>query len=77
MRGFTRSEDGLSTSDLEMIDKPAHTIKNLYKIEMYESCDGYSEHYPYYDNGISYASTRNEDERDVYYSILGKALSKK
>lgn len=48
----------LSTSDLDMIHKLSDTIKNLDKIVMLEDNDyseTYSEHYPYYDNGSSYA----------------------
>lgn len=45
----------LTVSDLEMIHKLTDTIKNLDKIEKLEDEDGYSEHYPYYDNGSSYA----------------------
>lgn len=45
----------LTASDLEMIHKLTDTIKNLDKIEMLEEDEGYSEHYPYYDRGSSYA----------------------
>lgn len=46
----------LSASDLEMIHKLTDTIKNLDKIEMLEGDNGYSEHYPdYEDKGNSYA----------------------
>lgn len=45
----------LTASDLEMIHKLSDTIKNLDKIEMLEDEGEYSEHYPYYDNGSSYA----------------------
>ncbi len=39
----------LTASDLEMIHKLSDTIKNLDKIEMLEDEDGYSNHYPDYD----------------------------
>lgn len=45
----------LTAADLEMIHKLTDTIKNLDKIEMLEDESGYSEGYPYYDNGSSYA----------------------
>ena len=46
----------LSSSDVEMIHKLTDTVKNLDKIEMLEqSDDGYSETYPYYMGGSSYA----------------------
>lgn len=51
-------QKSLSASDLEMIHKLTDTIKNLDKIEMLEDESGYSEHYPYYDNGSSYARGR-------------------
>lgn len=44
----------MSTGTLDVVDKLAHTIKNLDKIiETYEE-GGYSSHYPYwsYDNGM-------------------------
>lgn len=45
----------LSSSDVEMIHKLTDTVKNLDKIEMLEGDDGYSETYPYYMGGSSYA----------------------
>lgn len=51
-------QKSLTASDLEMIHKLSDTIKNLDKIEMLENETGYSEHYPYYDNGSSYARGR-------------------
>ena len=46
----------LSSADVEMIHKLTDTVKNLDKIEMLEGDDGYSETYPYYMGGSSYAS---------------------
>lgn len=55
----------LSASDLEMIHKLTDTIKNITKIEMLdEDDDGYSERYPYYDEGSSYARGRKYAKRD-------------
>lgn len=48
----------LSASDVEMIHKLTDTVKNLDKIEMLEGDDGYSETYPYYMGGSSYARGR-------------------
>lgn len=48
----------LSSSDVEMIHKLTDTVKNLDKIEMLEGDDGYSETYPYYMGGSSYARGR-------------------
>ena len=46
----------LSSADVEMIHKLTDTVKNLDKIEMLEQSDeGYSETYPYYMGGSSYA----------------------
>ena len=47
-------QKSISASDVEMIHKLTDTIKNLDKIEMLED-DGYSGHYPMYDDGSSYA----------------------
>ena len=47
-------QKSISASDVEMIHKLTDTIKNLDKIEMLED-DGYSGHYPTYDDGVSYA----------------------
>lgn len=44
----------LSVADTEAIKNMLSAIKNIYKIEDYKE-SGYSEHYPYYDNGSSYA----------------------
>lgn len=44
----------LSVADTEAIKNMLSAIKNIYKIEDYKD-GGYSEHYPYYDNGSSYA----------------------
>lgn len=46
----------LSMADIDVIHKLTDTVKNLDKIEMLEqSDDGYSETYPYYMGGSSYA----------------------
>ena len=47
----------LSSADVEMIHKLTDTVKNLDKISLLEQDDdGYSETYPYYMGGSSYAS---------------------
>lgn len=47
----------LSSADVEMIHKLTDTVKNLDKISLLEQGDdGYSETYPYYMGGSSYAS---------------------
>ena len=52
-------QKSLSGSDLEMIHKLTDTIKNIDKIMMLEDDDeGYSEMYPYYMHGSSYARGR-------------------
>lgn len=48
----------LSASDVEMIHQLTDTVKNIDKIEMLEGDDGYSEAYPYYMGGSSYARGR-------------------
>lgn len=48
----------ISVSDVEMIHKLTDTVKNIDKIEMLEGDDGYSETYPYYMGGSSYARGR-------------------
>lgn len=49
-------KEKLSAPDLEMIHKLSDTIKNLDKIDKLEDMDGYSNHYPMYDDrGSSYA----------------------
>lgn len=53
----------LSTGDIEMIHKLTDTVKNLDKIEMLESDGGYSETYPYYMGGASYARGRGRYAR--------------
>ena len=46
----------LSSADVEMIHKLTDTVKNLDKISLLEQGDdGYSETYPYYMGGSSYA----------------------
>lgn len=51
-------QKSLSVSDVEMIHKLTDTVKNIDKIEMLEGDDGYSETYPYYMGGSSYARGR-------------------
>lgn len=61
-------QKSLSVSDLEMIDKLAHAIKNLDKIEEYEG-GGYSEHYGYpmyADRDSSYARRGSHYVRGHY-----------
>lgn len=49
----------LSVSDVEMIHKLTDTVKNIDKIYTLEDMDdGYSETYPYYMGGSSYARGR-------------------
>ena len=65
----------LSSADVEMIHKLTDTVKNLDKIEMLEGDDGYSETYPYYMGGSSYARGRGRyarrDSRGRYSSEGG------
>ena len=51
-------QKSLSVSDVEMIHKLTDTVKNIDKIEMLEGDGGYSETYPYYMGGSSYARGR-------------------
>ena len=54
----------LTGGDLDMIWKLTDTVKNLDKIEMLEqSDDGYSETYPYYMGGSSYARGRGRNAK--------------
>jgi hypothetical protein len=54
----------LSSADVEMIHKLTDTVKNLDKISLLEeSNDGYSETYPYYMGGSSYARGRGRNAR--------------
>ena len=53
----------LSSADVEMIHKLTDTVKNLDKIELLEGDDGYSETYPYYMGGSSYARGRGRNAR--------------
>lgn len=54
----------LSSADVEMIHKLTDTVKNLDKISLLEqSDDGYSETYPYYMGGSSYARGRGRNAR--------------
>ena len=67
----------LSSADVEMIHKLTDTVKNLDKIEMLEGDDGYSETYPYYMGGSSYARGRGRnarrDSRGRYSSDMGSS----
>lgn len=69
----------LSSADVEMIHKLTDTVKNLDKIEMLEQSDeGYSEAYPYYMGGSSYAGRgrgRNarRDSMGRYSSDIGSS----
>lgn len=67
----------LTASDLEMIHKLSDTVKNLDKIEMLEDENGYSEHYPYYDNGSSYARKGTHYVRGHYSRDDGKDYSER
>lgn len=58
-------QKSISASDVEMIHKLTDTIKNLDKIEMLED-DGYSGHYPMYDDGVSYAKRGTHYVRGHY-----------
>ena len=67
----------LSSADVEMIHKLTDTVKNLDKIEMLEGDDGYSEAYPYYMGGSSYARGRGRyarrDSMGRYSSDMGSS----
>lgn len=71
-------QKSISASDVEMIHKLTDTIKNLDKIEMLED-DGYSGHYPMYDDGVSYARGRGRyakrDSRGRYSSEMDSDYS--
>lgn len=71
-------QKSISASDVEMIHKLTDTIKNLDKIEMLED-DGYSGHYPMYDDGVSYARGRGRyakrDSRGRYSSEMDSGYS--
>lgn len=53
----------LTGGDLDMIWKLTDTVKNLDKIEMLEGDGGYSETYPYYMGGSSYARGRGRNAK--------------
>ena len=53
----------LSMADIDVIHKLTDTVKNLDKIEMLEDGGGYSETYPYYMGGSSYARGRGRNAR--------------
>ena len=54
----------LSSADVEMIHKLTDTVKNPDKISLLEQGDdGYSETYPYYMGGSSYARGRGRNAR--------------
>ena len=69
----------LSSADVEMIHKLTDTVKNLDKISLLEQGDdGYSETYPYYMGGSSYAGRgrgRNarRDRMGRYSSDMGSS----
>lgn len=67
----------LSSADVEMIHKLTDTVKNLDKIEALEGSDGYSETYPYYMGGSSYARGRGRyakrDSMGRYSSDYGSS----
>ena len=67
----------LSSADVEMIHKLTDTVKNLDKIEILEGDDGYSETYPYYMGGSSYARGRGRyakrDSMGRYSSDMGSS----
>lgn len=67
----------LSMADIDVIHKLTDTVKNLDKIEMLEGDDGYSETYPYYMGGSSYARGRGRnarrDSRGRYSSDMGSS----
>ena len=68
----------LSSADVEMIHKLTDTVKNLDKISLLEQGDdGYSETYPYYMGGSSYARGRGRnarrDSRGRYSSDMGSS----
>lgn len=64
-------QKSVSASDVEMIHKLTDTIKNLDKIEMLED-DGYSGHYPMYDDGVSYARRGTHYVRGHYSRDMDK-----
>nr|DAG65960.1 MAG TPA: hypothetical protein [Caudoviricetes sp.] len=64
-------QKSISASDVEMIHKLTDTIKNLDKIEMLED-DGYSGHYPMYDDGVSYARRGTHYVRGHYSRDMEK-----
>ena len=64
-------QKSISAADVEMIHKLTDTIKNLDKIEMLED-DGYSGHYPMYDDGVSYARRGTHYVRGHYSRDMGK-----
>ena len=65
-------QKSLTASDVEMIHKLSDTIKNLDKIEMLEDEDGYSGHYPMYDDGVSYARRGTHYVRGHYSRDMEK-----
>ena len=69
----------LSSADVEMIHKLTDTVKNLDKISLLEQSDeGYSEAYPYYMGGSSYAGRgrgryAKRDSMGRYSSDMGSS----
>lgn len=53
----------LTMNDLQPVHLMTDIIKNLDKIEMLEGDDGYSETYPYYMGGSSYARGRGRNAK--------------
>jgi hypothetical protein len=68
----------LSMADIDVIHKLTDTVKNLDKIEMLEDDGGYSETYPYYMGGSSYANRgrgryAKRDSMGRYSSDMGSS----
>lgn len=72
-------KNSISASDVEMIHKLTDTIKNIDKIGMLEDEDGYSEHYPMYDEdrGSSYARRGTHYVRGHYSRDDGRDYSER
>lgn len=70
-------KNSISAADVEMIHKLTDTIKNIDKIGMLEDEDGYSEHYPMYDEdrGSSYARRGTHYARGHYSRDDGRGYS--
>lgn len=72
-------KNSISASDVEMIHKLTDTIKNIDKIGMLEDDEGYSEHYPMYDEdkGSSYARRGTHYVRGHYSRDDGRDYSER